>query len=201
MKSLFNTSIFIMILSFTSVCFAQDPASASDPASPATAPADNTAPTGKIPMGFAEFTLGLSMCQGDCDYIDSSFGLGISGFYMVMPNVAVGGTFHYDNYSVEGADSFYTMSFGVEGRYFHKIMPKLNVFGLAGLGMLQITVESAGVNSDENAYYIDLGFGVDYEVAPKIKVGGIVKYQQRFWDETEGDFNGIYVGVTGSYSF
>jgi Outer membrane protein beta-barrel domain len=204
MKSLINASIFIMILSFASVCFAQDPAPAADPAAPATAPADNAAPAADTRMGFAELTLGLNMCQGDCDNVDSSWGLGISGFYMVLPNVAVGGTIHYDTLSMDNVDTLYTMSFGVEGRYFHKIMPKLNVFGLGGLGLVQYAIEAGGMEDDDSGYYVDLGFGVDYEVAPKINVGAIVKYQMRFWDEladADVDFNGLYIGVKGSYSF
>ncbi|MBN2723109.1 MAG: porin family protein [Deltaproteobacteria bacterium] len=185
MKKLF-LSVILAVAMIPAASFAQAPAAAA------------------TSMGFAEVSVGFGGMQGDVEGIDPFLGFNISGFYNVMPNVAVGASIRYQMYSVDSGDASSIM-FGVEGRYYFPINNQMRVYGLAGLGydMYSISIDTplGTVEGDDTAIYIQVGGGVEYALSPVMSVGGQLRYQLNMWDEGDGDANDWYLGAVFSYKF
>ncbi|MBU1221062.1 porin family protein [Myxococcota bacterium] len=164
---------------------------------PFSASAQNPQPQAR---GFVEGGIGFGGCSGDCEGVDSSIGINISGFYMIMPNIAVGATIRYQMYSVEFGD-LSSMALGVEGRFYLPLNPMLKLYGLGSVGYTTMTYENDYGDGDDSAFFVQLGGGVEYSITPLMAIGAQLKYQINSWDESEGDFDEWYLGATVSFKF
>jgi Outer membrane protein beta-barrel domain len=208
-KSVFIIQLIISIMVFTQGAFAQDKGLAVIDGEEESNTKDGStlSNVNSSHKYFGEISLGVGSCiQGEqCEDIGANIGFGISGFYFVYPNIAAGLSFSYQSFNPEMVDSSTATSFGVEGRYFFPIKPKLKGFGLAGSGLVGETTSISGQSNNHEAIYIQFGGGVDYFFAPNMSIGGILKFQYNIWmDDDSGngiDANYLFLGGKFNYYF
>jgi len=137
--------------------------------------------------------LGLAMPSGDAgDTVDSgmAFGLDYDG-YKINDMWSIGGAFSYissPEKTTAGID--YTLSaWGVSphAKYSTEVAmgsKKLNVYGLAGLGLYSVTAEASAlgvtVEATDSKFGFNLGGGADVEVAQNILLGLEVRWHHVF---------------------
>ena len=193
MRKLFYLT-FAVLLSFSSIVSAQE-----------NSPSSDTSATS--PKAFVQGGLGLNMCQGDCKNIDSSYGINLSGFFNVKPNLYAGASIYYGDYGIDNG-SLYTFTFAPEVSYIMTLPsnPQVSVFGLGGIGYtkgkLKIDTPLGGGSSSDSAYSIFLGGGASYNLNPLMSVGLVLKYQYNIWgdwSDNNSDFNHIFIGAVFSY--
>ncbi len=114
-----------------------------------------------------------------------NFGFGYTGGYS---NIGVGLKYQYsftDHIRVEPAFTYYFKKDYISmwdamanvHYVFHLANDKLNLYPLAGLGVMGVKASVLGYSASETKFGFNLGGGVEYKVAKAVAVGAEVKYQ------------------------
>lgn len=117
-----------------------------------------------LSVGALEFsaTGGASVPFGDFNTVaEPGFGIGGQGAMYVMPNLAIGGSIHYNSYGVDALFSDPSLNLGINiweftGQAKYTFMPgPVTPYAKAALGVFRSSFEALGVSSSVN----DMGIG------------------------------------------
>ena len=135
--------------------------------------------------------------------VNLNMGFGYDGDY---DNMGIGAKFQYsvtDKIRVEPTFVYYfeknylsMTEFIVNAHYLFPMMDgKLNVYPLAGLGLVTSKVEIFGFSESESNFGLDLGGGAEYKLTDNISLAAELKYY------IAGDWNHLGLQIGATYAF
>ncbi len=135
--------------------------------------------------------------------VNVDMGFGYPGSYS---NVGIGAKFQYsitDNIRIEPAFTYFLkkdyISMWDLMANVHYVLPmagdKLNIYPLAGLGVLGVKAGEGKYSVSSTNFGINLGGGAEYKITEKIALGAEIKYQ------IVSDYNHLVIQIGATYSF
>jgi hypothetical protein len=102
---------------------------------------------------------------------DNTFGIGVEGFYYVMPNIGVGAFLDFTK--TFGDEDSSSLAIGPEGIYNYSLSDAASLYGRAGIGYLQTDAE--GVDGLSGWTFVAAG-GAKYFVTESVSLNGELNF-------------------------
>lgn len=129
------------------------------------------------------FTIGAGLAYGSEIGGDGEMGLDLHALYGVTNDIRVGAGFTYYLVDAPAGVDFSASELNLDGHYMFMNDSELAVYGLAGLSIGMVSVESGGISNSDSEIGINLGGGLEYNMGsialfaePKYTISGFEQF-------------------------